>query len=504
MKKTLATGVLGLATAFGLNACGDDITKNYASDASAVVDGDTLTITEVVKKYDTVTVSEVLKSLDTLKTTIVLKDTVTETDTLTSTVLVRDTIRDTIKVEVVPESPTEDLVYGTVDVSYAQFFYGDINDVDPEFAATEGNYAASAATADEYDVYTSASKSKGASYLQSNFSTDAADIPEVEGAQSVFLGLKAVNVAINKALLEDVKNSKETDSDLYKLVNAATWDENATAPVTYKVINSDGTLSKTQGKVAVRSVDASSIDLVQIQGYGNYQVNLPGYLLNEASTDNVQGIIIETDAGNKYALRALANIWLDVREFAFATAPFTLSHGGQAVYEPYKDVDGKFIKKITYLLKDESSVEISTDLYVPLNSDVTAGKCEIKATSGKGGMNYSVAEGSTFEATSQFTAGDTIVFQVENVARAAALKLSDYGTPSGKTVNYVGYTAGGAFSINSKLVIFDTDGLAAGTYTFKFEDASGIQLAKTVTVTVAAAPESSSSEEASSSSSAGE
>ena len=505
--KLIATGVLGVVSVLGLSACGDDITKNYVSDPSAIVDGDTLTITEVVKNYDTltstevvkkydtltvtevvkkrdtVTVKEILKTLDTLKTTIVLTDTVLKTDTLTSTVLVRDTIRDTIKVEIVPEAPIEELVYGTVDLSYAQFYYGDINDVAPEFTASKGSYTVATPSADEYDVYTSATNSKGPSYKQSIFSTDAADI-KVEGAKSAFLGIKAANVAINKALLEDVKkNGSENDkSDLYKLVSAANWEESAAEPKTYKVINSDGTLSKTQGKVALRST--SDAELVQNSSFGHYQVNLPGYLLNEASTDNIQGIIVETDAGEKYALRGLANIWLDVREFAFSVEPLTLGHGGgQAIYAPFVGVDGKFLKKVTYLLKDEASVEIETDIYLPLNSKIVTGKGNITETPGRGGtINYSV---DGFEQTSEFTVGETIVFQVDKVARSASLKLIAYAL--GKTSTPV--ENGGKFSSSSKNVVFNTADLEPGTYTFKFEDASGIQLAKNVSVTIVAAPE---------------
>ena len=77
--KLMATGVLGVVSVLGLSACGDDITKNYVSDPSAIVDGDTLTITEVVKNYDTLTSTEVVKKYDTLTVTEVVKkrDTVT-------------------------------------------------------------------------------------------------------------------------------------------------------------------------------------------------------------------------------------------------------------------------------------------------------------------------------------------------------------------------------------------------------------------------------------------
>ena len=125
MKNKLYTlGVTGFAAAvtFGLSPCGDDVTKYYDSEGAEVSISDTLLVSEVIKDYDTVKVVDVVTKYDTVSATEIVKS----VDTVKTTVVVKDTIRDTINVEVVPQVPEAELVYGTVDLSWAQFFYGEI------------------------------------------------------------------------------------------------------------------------------------------------------------------------------------------------------------------------------------------------------------------------------------------------------------------------------------------------------------------------------------------
>ena len=449
---------LSCALAFGLTACGDDVTKYYDSEGQEVSITDTLLVKEVVTKHDTIVVTEVVTKKDTVKVTDVItnKDTVkvtdviTKNDTVKTTIVIKDTIRDTIKVEVIPEIPKAELVYGTVNLSYAQFYYGEVNNVESELYATTGIYdkVSIPDSFDGYDAFTSATTSK-----YQNFGQLDADVGE---KTTELKGVKAVNVAISKALYEDVKkNGSESDkSDLYKLVSTMTVLD--AAPAEYKVINSNGVLSKTYGKTVSR---AASPTITSNSNWGNYMVVVPGVEITEANTNNVQGIVLETEDGASYGLIHLGNIWMDVREFAFSVTEFIGGHGAQP-YEATTDIAGKRISKIRYLLKDAPDVTLSTSLYIPVQVPVTGAVAE---------DNSSIT----------FTADASI-----SNYRSASLKLISYSVGSGRNAVTTNIANGSAFSTRSTSIKFPTDGLKAGSYTFTFEDVNGIAATSKVKVTL--------------------
>jgi hypothetical protein len=462
MKKTNAIRTAGFACAlaFGLTACGDDITKYYDSEGQELSVSDTLLVKEVVKDYDTIVVTKVVTKKDTIKVTDVItkrdtvkvtnvitkKDTVkvtdviTKKDTVKTTIVIKDTIRDTIRVEVIPEIPKVDLVYGTVNLSYAQFYYGEVNNVEPELNATTGIYdkVSIPESFDGYDAFTSATTSKYKSFGQ----LDA----NVGESTTELKGVKAVNVAISKALYDEIKKkgSKNSKSDLYKLVSAMTVLD--AAPAEYKVINSDGVLSKTYGKTVTRT---STPTLTSSSNWGNYMVVIPGVDITEANTNNLQGIVLETEDGASYGLIPLGNIWLDVREFAFSVAEFIGGHGAQP-YKATTDIAGKRISTIRYLIKDAPDVALSTSLYVPIQLPITGAVAE---------DNSSI----TF----------TVDASISNY-RSVGLKLISYSIGSGRNAVTTNIANGSAFSTRATSIKFPTDGLKAGDYTFTFEDANGI------------------------------
>lgn len=115
---------------------------------------------------------------------------------------------------------------------------------------------------------------------------------------------------------------------------------------------------------------------------GDYQINIKD--LDESVTGNsIYEVILETKEGKSYGLRHLENIWRG-NELGIYTGYTKESHGVDASVEPYKDIMGKTINKITYLTS-AGAYEIDTDLYVPLKDGTTAA-----VTSGKAG-NGSIA-----------------------------------------------------------------------------------------------------------------
>lgn len=258
------------------------------------------------------------------------------------------------------EADTDDtLLYGTVNLPYADFYYGELNNIEPEKDATAGQYDSedlvTAAGYEEegmYDAVTSATTSKSKKFAASYFE-------EVETGVNI-LGVSNVNVAISKALYEDVQNAiaagAECKNPLVEIVSAMTISEEV--PVEYKVINSDGTLSKTIGNtVTAENVTAT---LTTISSWGDYQINFEGLELDAAV---VQGAIMETSDGAVYGLQHEDNLWLQASELSFPVAPFTESHGNEVAYQRFVDLPGKTITKITYLVANGDDIEINTDLF---------------------------------------------------------------------------------------------------------------------------------------------
>lgn len=94
------------------------------------------------------------------------------------------------------------LIYGTVNLPYAYFYYGELNQIEPETDAVTGQYDIKDLVADSgyeeegmYDAVTSATTSKSKRF-------EATFYEEVETGVNI-LGVANVNVAISKALYDD-------------------------------------------------------------------------------------------------------------------------------------------------------------------------------------------------------------------------------------------------------------------------------------------------------------
>ncbi|MBO5031827.1 MAG: hypothetical protein J6D08_08070 [Lachnospiraceae bacterium] len=250
-------------------------------------------------------------------------------------------------------------LYGTVNLPYADFYYGELNDIEPETDASAGQYttpdlAAAAGYEEEgmYDAVTSATKQKSTRF-------EASYYEEVDTGVNI-LGVANVNVAITKDLYDDVQSAVEAgtpcENPLIEIVSAMTLTENV--PVEYKVINSDGTLSRTIGNTI--TADSVTAALTSISSWGNYQIDLEGL---ELESSVVQGAILETSDGARYGLEHEDNLWLQPSELSVAVEPFREPHGNDVAYQRFTDLPGKTITKITYLVANGDDIAIDTNLY---------------------------------------------------------------------------------------------------------------------------------------------
>ena len=256
----------------------------------------------------------------------------------------------------------ENYVYAKISIPYADYYYGEINNVEPEAnpekltAKLDAPDAAADIRSDgNYDAVSSVTNKKAEMF--------ATAVSEVVGDGSTISGVKDVNVAISKSLYEDAKKAieekKESTNPLLTFVAEIT-DTTDETPSEYKVLNSDGTFSKTVGNTVKNDLEST---ITTTSNYGNYQIEVKDL---ELEIGDVQGVVFETKEGKKYGMEHLENIWRSPAELAFAAAPFTENHGNAVSYIRYQDLPGQTISKITYLLKDADDIEIDTDLFCKL------------------------------------------------------------------------------------------------------------------------------------------
>lgn len=154
------------------------------------------------------------------------------------------------------------------------------------------------------------------------------------------------------------------------------------------------------GKSAEKSKATAEITTKTTRG--DYQINVSG--LDESVTNSsIYEVILETKDGTSYGLRHLENIWRG-NELGIYTGYTKESHGVDASVEPYKDIMGKTIDKITYLTS-AGAYEIDTDLYVPMKDGTQAEVADGK--SGNGSVAVTVKLPERFDPEYQVTGLET-------------------------------------------------------------------------------------------------
>lgn len=316
-------------------------------------------------------------------------------------------------VELVPEEivGSGEMVYGTVDINYADFYYGELNDLAastetiPQLNVADPVKAAGYEEEGMYDAVTSATKTKASRYTNEYQVTYG-----YEDENAVYLeGVNDVQIAVPKALYDNAKNAIEQDlacsNDLLKYVEAMTVSE---TPFTeYKVLNADGTFSKMVTEVE----ECGSAAITTTSVWGNYQVSMAD--IDVEANELIGGVLEVTDVNGdveKIGLKHLDNLWFRTNEIAFAIKEFKEPHGNMVQYQRFADIEGKRITKITYMVKNYPDIVINTDLL-----------CKTLLTEGQSG---------TSEAGSYNVQGTTIPVTL-NVPADAAYELKSVTGPEG-------------------------------------------------------------------------
>ncbi|ASS37964.1 hypothetical protein [Mogibacterium pumilum] len=333
-----------------------------------------------------------------------------------------------------------DYIYGKINLAYADFYYGELNNLKNGIQKMDLNAADKAASLrapGQYDAVTSATKIKSKRFPTTYFE-------EKENGVEI-LGIKDANVAIRKSLyveaMKAIKEGKSSKNPLLNLVkNFKANEDPAQATYEYKVLNGDGTLSATTTQ-EVLDPDAK-VTVKTGSVWGHYLVNVDSKKMPKV--DEIEGIIIKTSDGKQYGMEHLENIWLRPNEFSFAVKKdFVEPHGNTVDYKRHEDLQGKRITQIRYLVRDKADLVINTNVLCKTLNDE------------KYGATIKDAE---------FKDGVTVTSDIKTPAgsnyKLAAIYKGRNTLEQGKD-----YTVSG-----NKISIKETEKTGMGTYTVVYED----------------------------------
>lgn len=338
-------------------------------------------------------------------------------------------------------------VYGTVNLPYADYYYGELNDV-KESATMELDATDKASSLREKGMYDAVSSATTSKYK--NFATTYYTENEDATTGGTIEGIKDVNIAVPKSLYDSAKDAIEKNStcnnSLLKIVEAMNVTD--TVPNEYKVLNGDGTLTETKDSVEAKVATGVNVSITNDTPWGQYQISV------EDSTDNptlpdkeaMEGVVIETSDGAKYGMKHLENLWFRTGEIAFAvTEGFKEPHGNTLTAARYADIAGKKITKITYIVRGGADVVYNTDLLCKKLLDESAGY-------GYTGEGTVYADGATVTMTGKTPEGTNY-----------SLSSVEYGN---KTL-----TAGTDYTYeNNVLTVKATENTGVGNYTLTYSD----------------------------------
>ena len=197
-------------------------------------------------------------------------------------------------------APTE-YVYGTMDIPYADYYYGELgnktNTTDGTISYTSDLAGDAGMRAENtYDAVTSATAKKWTK--QAGTYTSEAD----ENGGGKILGVKGVEVAIEKNLYNSLladKESGKTSGTLGSLFDSFTVNEDQNEPQAYKELYADGTLSATVAQKA--EVDLSDVtpSVSTDTKYGDYEIDMTGL---DLGNDTVYGAVVTMKDGKQYGM----------------------------------------------------------------------------------------------------------------------------------------------------------------------------------------------------------
>ncbi len=265
-------------------------------------------------------------------------------------------------------------VYGTVDLPYADYYYGELYEVtENNTLDLETEDPAAALRADGYyDAVTSATTVKSVKY-------DATYYTENEDGTVTVNGIGDVNIAVESTLyeaaLEAIEAGETSNNQVLEIIGSMTVNEDQSVPSAYKILNGDGTLGAMIDSYDAVEVSNASITVETNTTYGNYEITITeaedgtSYL---PDSSNMEGAIITMTDGSKYAMLHVDNLWLRTNLIAWAVEDGYVVHNQNTLkYLNFTDTVGKTIASVRYIIRDGADVTYTNECYLPVLHDGT-------------------------------------------------------------------------------------------------------------------------------------
>lgn len=324
----------------------------------------------------------------------------------------------------------EDLIYGTMNIPYSDFYKS-------ELAGSSNEY--------EVDAVSSATTAKWCKNGEGELFEGTYNQANEDGTGTI-LGV-TYPVALTSETLAELGDNN------YSFI------ETTKVPTAYKTVTIENglvTFSKVSGEATSFNAETS------------ISTNTPwgDYLVDVTSTPEdigiIYGVILNTSSNESYGLRHLENIWRG--EFAWSVGFTTQEpHGNTLTYENYQGLMGDTITNITYITEN-GYYTVDTSLYVPVKFD---GSIEV--------ANASINDSSTTISTIGIPSDYNITYSIDglNAQFNGDTITFDSAIPSSYTLSM--YDANGVYMDMSTTFEITTDITPVqfdGTKLIKTADAS--------------------------------
>lgn len=261
------------------------------------------------------------------------------------------------------------MVYATVNMPYADFYYGELNNISvgnssvPDLSVADPVSAAGYRDSGYYDAVSSATSTISRKFPTTYYAANGSGT-DVYGLANVQI---AIPVDLYNNILTSEANGETCSNKLYDFVDSMTLSDTAFSE--YKVLNADGTFSKMISETTVADDAVATITTDSV--WGQYQIDIEDLGISDADLLNsMLGVVFEAkdNSGNisYYGMTHVANLWLVPTEMSFAISDFTEAKGNTISYKYSQGLEGKTITKITYLVKNGSDIVVNTNLPVKM------------------------------------------------------------------------------------------------------------------------------------------
>lgn len=230
--------------------------------------------------------------------------------------------------------------YATTDMTWAEFYAAEVGEPFSADLYSAGLDAISSPTSRVATRFT-------------QLTSESNDI----GGRSI-TGVAAVQVRMNDTVYNTLSN------DSRYTFASDTFSE-------YKPVNANGSFGAMV--TDYHNQDGATMSLTAPAVWGDYLLDIESIdiTLGSGDTRYYLGALVETSDGKIYAMRHNNNLWFNAGDLAISTAEFVEVHGVSRSYKYTSDMEGKRVRKITYMLKNLPDEIVSCDVFLKLKTSAS-------------------------------------------------------------------------------------------------------------------------------------